>query len=82
MNNKRRFLIQESLKRKVLSKWFLGINIILFLLISISFNMDYIITFFDGTNGGTKNCINYWNKKKSRHCLLFFYTIFTCGFFY
>lgn len=26
---------------------------------------DYIITYFDGTKGGTKNCLDYWNKKKS-----------------
>lgn len=25
---------------------------------------DYIITYFDGTKGGTKNCLDYWNKKK------------------
>lgn len=48
MTNKRNFLIKESLKRKLLSKWFLGINIILFLLIMISFNIDSIITFFGG----------------------------------
>ena len=48
MNRKRRFLIRESLKRKFISRWFLGINIILFLLILISFNIDSIITFFGG----------------------------------
>ena len=48
MTNKRNFLIKESLKRKIFSKWFLGINIILFLLIMISFNIDSIITIFGG----------------------------------
>ena len=34
---------------------------------------DYIITFFDGTNGGTKNCINYWNKKKKNNPINIFF---------
>ncbi len=48
MKTKRRFLIKESLKRKLLSRWFIGINIVLFLLIFITFNINTIITFFGG----------------------------------
>lgn len=48
MRNKRKFLIQESLKRKFVSRWFVGINIILCLLIIVSFNIDSVITFFGG----------------------------------
>lgn len=48
MKNKRRFLIKESLKRKIFSRWFIGINIILFLLIFITFHMNSIISFFGG----------------------------------
>ena len=48
MINKRRFLVKESLKRKIFSRWFWGINIVLFLLFLISFNIDSIIRFFGG----------------------------------
>jgi len=48
MINKRNYLIKESLKRKVFSRWFLLINIILFILILVSFHIDTIITFFGG----------------------------------
>lgn len=57
MINKRRFLIKESLKRKIISKWFLGINIILFLLIFISFNLNGIIQFFGGDFKDTKTIL-------------------------
>ena len=57
MINKRRFLIKESLKRKIISKWFLVINIILFLLIFISFNLNSIIQFFGGDFKDTKTIL-------------------------
>ena len=48
MKTKRRFLIKESLRRKIFSKWFLGINIVLFLLIFFTFNLGKIINLFGG----------------------------------
>ena len=48
MKNKRRFLIKESLKRKIFSRWFIGINILLFLLIFVTFHINSIISFFGG----------------------------------
>ncbi len=57
MINKRRFLVKESLKRKILSRWFWGINIVLFLLIIISFNIDSIIRFFGGDFKDTKTLL-------------------------
>ena len=48
MINKRNYLIKESLKRKIFSRWFLIINIVLFTLILVSFHIDTIITFFGG----------------------------------
>lgn len=55
--NKRLFLIKESLKRKVFSRWFIIINTILFLLIFFSFHIDSIITFFGGDFKEEKNII-------------------------
>ncbi|MBR1417314.1 MAG: ABC transporter permease [Bacilli bacterium] len=46
--NKRNFLIKESLKKKIRSKWFLGINIFVALLIIISVNIGSIINIFGG----------------------------------
>ena len=48
MKNKTIFLIKESLKRKIISRWFIGINILLFILIFITFNINSIINFFGG----------------------------------
>ena len=48
MINKRRYLIKESLRRKIFSRWFLGINIVIFLFMLISFNIDTLITLFGG----------------------------------
>ena len=57
MINKRRFLVKESLKRKIVSRWFWGINIVLFLLIMLSFNIDSIIRFFGGDFKDTKTIL-------------------------
>ena len=57
MKTKRRFLIKESLKRKLVSRWFIGINIVLFLLIFITFNINSIITFFGGDFKDKKNVL-------------------------
>ena len=46
--NKRNFLIKESLKKKIRSKWFLGINIFVALLIIISVNIGMQLWGFDG----------------------------------
>ena len=48
MKSKRIFLIKESLRRKLVSRWFIGINILLFILIFITFNINSIINFFGG----------------------------------
>ena len=57
MINKRRFLVKESLKRKIISRWFWGINIVLFLLIFLSFNINGIIRFFGGDFKDTKTIL-------------------------
>ncbi len=46
--NKRNFLIKESLKKKLKSKWFLGINIFIFLMIMITLNINSLISLFGG----------------------------------
>ena len=46
--NKRNFLIKESLKKKLKSKWFLGTNIFIFLMILITLNISTIISLFGG----------------------------------
>ena len=46
--NKRNFLILMSLKKKIKSKWFIGINIFVFLMIMITLNISNIINMFGG----------------------------------
>jgi ABC-2 type transport system permease protein len=46
--NKRNFLIKESLKKKLKSKWFLGTNIFVFLMILLTLNINTIISLFGG----------------------------------
>ena len=46
--NKRNFLIKESLKKKLKSKWFLGINIFIFIMIMLTLNINKIISLFGG----------------------------------
>lgn len=48
MKNKFKFLIKYSLKKKINTKWFKAVNILLCLLIIFLVNMDYIIEFFGG----------------------------------
>ena len=48
MKNKLLFLTKESFKRKVKTKWFLVVNIILALVITCVLNIDSIINFFGG----------------------------------
>lgn len=48
MRSKLNFLINNSLKKKIKSKWFLVANIIIALLIIAVINIDSIITFFGG----------------------------------
>ena len=46
--NKRRFLILTSLKKKVTSKWFIGINIFILIALILIFNIGNIIALFGG----------------------------------
>ena len=46
--NKRNFLIKESLKKKLKSKWFFGINIFIFIMIMLTLNINSIISLFGG----------------------------------
>lgn len=48
MNKKFLFLTKTSIQKKLKSKWFLGVNILLFLLIVSLVNIDSIISFFGG----------------------------------
>lgn len=42
------FLVGASLKKKIKSKWFIGINIVIFLLVFLTLHISDIITFFGG----------------------------------
>lgn len=59
--NKRDFLIKASLKKKIKSKWFLIINIIMFLLLILVFNTNTIISKFGGDYNKTRNIFVYDN---------------------
>jgi ABC-2 type transport system permease protein len=48
MRNKLKFLIKTSLKRKVDTKWFKIVNIVLCLIVVCALNIDSIISFFGG----------------------------------
>ena len=48
MKNKVKFLIKESIKKKIDTKWFKIINIILLILMIGILNIDKIISFFGG----------------------------------
>lgn len=48
MNKKFLFLTKASISKKLKSKWFLGVNIFLFVLIVSLMNIDSIISFFGG----------------------------------
>ena len=57
MKTKRVFLIKESLKKKLKSKWFIGINIFIFILILLSLNIATIVSFFGGDFKESKTII-------------------------
>ena len=48
MKNKLKFLIKQSLKKKIGTKWFKAVNIILCILIVAMANIDRLITAFGG----------------------------------
>lgn len=48
MKNKFWFLFKESLKKKICSKWFKWVNLILLIIIAALINIDSIIKFFGG----------------------------------
>lgn len=54
MKNKFKYLIKFSLKKKIGTKWFKIVNILLCLLIIFLVNMDYIIKFFGGNFNDTQ----------------------------
>ncbi len=54
MKNKRNFLIKASLKKKLKTKWFIGINIFLFIVILLLININTIINIFGGEYTETK----------------------------
>ena len=48
MSKKFWFLTKQSLNKKIKSKWFIGVNILLLLVIVALINMNSIISFFGG----------------------------------
>ena len=48
MNKKFLFLTKASISKKLKSKWFLGVNIFLFVLLVSFMNIDSVISFFGG----------------------------------
>ena len=48
MKNKFKYLVKYSLKKKINTKWFKIVNILLCLLLIFIVNMDYVINFFGG----------------------------------
>lgn len=56
-NNKFKFLIKYSLKKKIINKWFIGVNILLLFLFICLINFDKIITFFGGDFDNIYNII-------------------------
>ena len=67
MKNKLKFLIKQSLNKKIKTKWFKAVNIILCILILAMANIDRLITFFGGDfNKPTKvyviDNIGYYNE--------------------
>ena len=55
MSNKFWYLTKQSLKKKLKSKWFVGINIMLAIVIIALININSIIAFFGGDfNNETK----------------------------
>lgn len=54
MKTKLKFLIKQSLKKKIQTKWFKIANIIIFLMFIGIFNIDRIVSFFGGDFSETK----------------------------
>lgn len=48
MKNKFKYLVSYSLKKKINTKWFKVVNVLLCILLVFLFNMDYVIEFFGG----------------------------------
>ena len=48
MKSKRNYIIKMSLKKKIKSKWFLGINIFIFIIMLLTININTIINMFGG----------------------------------
>ena len=48
MSNKFWYLTKQSLKKKLKSKWFIGVNIMLLVVIIAIININSIIAFFGG----------------------------------
>ena len=48
MSNKFWYLTKQSLRKKIKSKWFIGVNIMLALVIIALININSIIAFFGG----------------------------------
>ena len=55
MKDKLKFLTKQSLKKKIDTKWFKGVNILLLVLLLFLANMDRVVTFFGGDFEGEKN---------------------------
>ena len=54
MKDKLKFLTKQSLKKKIDTKWFKGVNILLPVLLLFLANMDRVVTFFGGDFEGEK----------------------------
>lgn len=65
MNKKLKFLIKTSLKKKIGSKWFLGVNILLVTLIIGLINIDNVINFFGGSFNKAIDIVVIDNTDKS-----------------
>ena len=48
MKDKLKFLTRQSLDKKIKTKWFVGVNIFLLVLLIVLVNIDRIVTFFGG----------------------------------
>ena len=48
MTNKLKFLVKQSLDKKIKTKWFKIVNVVLLLLLIFIANIDYVVNFFGG----------------------------------
>ncbi|MBE6161143.1 MAG: ABC transporter permease [Firmicutes bacterium] len=70
MKNKLKFLIKQSISKKIGTKWFKVVNVLLCILIVAMSNLDRLITFFGGdfnkpTKVYVKDEIGYYNEFES-----------------